>query len=750
MKKIISLLTAVSVCFLFVGALPSKKAAYNLNISYDNIDYEISNTLYGLSLEDISFGCDGGLVSNLVNNNSFEYEANSLTGWTVDAANYNISSEKSMNENNKQYLKVTVVETATIKNLGFTEIYNYKTYEYNEKKANTADMGFKSGEDYVFSAYFRNEDFEGNISVSLEAKGNSEHYGFSIDDCENWTKKEVILNSENTADGALKIVAQGEGTFYIDFVSLTPVSSYGYESDEWKYVSLRTDLYEAIKELSPSFIKFPGGCLVEGDTLEDLYNWKDTLGPLEERKQITNIWSDDNNGRSYVNSNSMGYHEYFTLCDDLNAIPIPVMNAGIICQERCGYSDKAEQYKNGALTTEDWESYLDEIALRPGTEEWNIYVQNIFDLIEYANGDKSTRWGLQRIKNGHEEPFNMQYIAIGNENWGEVYWRNFDALYNEIKEKYPDITIITNVGTSFEGEAFDDAWLTVNSKYRDTVVDESYYTESGYLFNNNDRYDSYERSGAQVFVSGYASSSDMGTLQTKANIYSAIESASYLTGLERNGDAVKMVAYSPTLAKVNSQCRENSLIWFDSQETVLTPDYFALLLFSNNYGTNYITTDFNEIENGIYQSTTVDTEEQVIYVKLVNNSNKKKTVDINVSGFENVNSPSAQYMSENFKSACNEAGESLKVAPRTENLRVKDNTVTYEIKGMSVNVIRIPYGDNDGTSLYSLKDYGIIIPYVHPLIETVIPSVLGIIVLVTCITIFASKYKQRKANKKKE
>ncbi len=750
MKKIISLFTVVSMLFLFVGALPSKKADSDLNISYDNIDYEISDMLYGLSLEDISFGCDGGLVSNLVNNNSFEYEENSLTGWEIDAANYNVSTEKSMNENNKQYLKVTVSETATIRNLGFTEIYNYKTYEYNEKKADTADMGFKDGETYAFSAYFKNEDFEGSISVSLETKGNSEYYSFSIDDCEKWTKKEILFNSENTSDGALKIVAQGEGTFYIDFVSLVPTSSYGYGSDTWKYISLRTDLYEAVKELSPSFIKFPGGCLTEGDTLENLYNWKDTLGPLEERKQTTNIWSDDNNGRNYVNTNSMGYHEYFTLCDDLNAIPIPVVNAGIICQERCGYSDKAEQYKNGALTTEDWESYLDEIALRPGTEEWDIYVQNIFDLIEYANGDKSTRWGSQRIKNGHEEPFNMQYIAIGSKNWGEVYWRNFDALYNEIKEKYPDITVITNPGTVYEGESFDDAWLTVNSKYRDTVVDEQYYTKSGYLFNNNDRYDSYERSGAQVFVSGYAASSDIGTLQTKANLFSAVENASYLTGLERNGDVVKMVAYSPTFAKINAQCRENSLIWFDSQQTVLTPDYFALMLFSNNFGTNYITTDFDEVENGIYQSTTVDTKEQVIYVKLVNSSNKDKTVDINISGFENVNNPSVQYLSENFKSACNEVGESLKVAPRTEHLRVNDNTVTYEMKGLSVNVVRIPYGDNDGTSLYKLKDYGIVIPYVHPIIEVVIPSVLGIIVLATGVTILVSKYKQRKRNKKKE
>lgn len=750
MKRMISLLITVSMLFMFVGALPSKKADYNLNISYDNVDYEISNTLYGLSMEDISFGCDGGLVSNLVNNNSFEYDANSLTGWTVDAANYNISSEDNMNENNKQYLKVTVSETATVRNLGFTEIYNYRTYDYNEKKASTADMGFKSGETYAFSAYFKNEDFKGNISVSLEARGNSEHYNFTIDDCEKWTKKELLLNSNTTADGALKIVAEGEGTFYIDFVSLVPTSSYGYKSDEWQYISLRTDLYETLKELSPSFIKFPGGCLAEGDTLENLYNWKDTIGPLEERKQQSNIWSDDNNGRNYINTNSMGYHEYFTLCDDLNAIPIPVVNAGIVCQELCGYSDKAEQYKNGALTTEDWESYLDEIAIRPGTEEWEIYVQNIFDLIEYANGDKSTRWGSQRIKNGHEEPFNMQYIAIGSGNWGEVYWRNFDALYNEIKEKYPDITIITNVGTVYEGESFDDAWLTVNSKYRDTVVDERYFTENGYLFNNNDRYDSYERSGAQVFVSGYAASSDTGTIQTKANIFAAIENASYLTGLERNGDVVKMVAYAPTFSKVNAQCRENSLIWFDSQQTVLTPDYFTLMLFSNNCGTNYITTDFNEIENGIYQSTTVDTKEQVIYVKLVNNSTKDKNVDINISGFENVNNPSAQYLSENFKSACNEIGENIKVAPRTEYLSVSDNTVSYEIKGLSVNVIRIPYGDNNGSSLYELKDYGLVIPYVHPIIEVVIPCVIGTVILVTGIAILLSKYKERKLNKKKE
>ena len=751
MKKIIALLLASVIAFSFTGAASSGKTDTALNVSSDNIAYEISDSLYGLFIEDISYACDGGLVSNLINNNSFEYPFDSLYAWNIESENYFVSDEGGINSKNEQYLSVSVNGGAKIQNIGYPELYDYKTYDYNEKKATTPDMGFKKGEEYAFSAYFKNVDFKGAIVASLDARGNSQKYRFDIDNCNEWTKIDLVLTADATADGAFLLTAEGSGTFCMDFVSLVPVNSYGYDSEQWKYVSLRSDLYEALKQLSPSFIRFPGGCLAEGDSLENLFSWKNTIGPLEEREQTYNLWRDDNNGRRYINTNSMGYHEYFTLCADLGAEPIPVLNVGLTCQGRNGYGEMRDKYKNGAITETDWQEYLKTIALTPGTAEWEQYVKDILDLIEYANGDVSTEWGAKRAENGHPEPFNMKYIALGNENWGEVYWRNFDELYNTVKEKYPDITVVTTSGAWLEGEDFDYAWITANSKYRDTIVDEHYYTVGSYLFNNTHRYDSYERSGAKVFVGEYAPKSDgVGTLMTKNNIWAAVESAAYLTGIERNGDVVKMISYAPTFAKVNAQCWDVNMIWFDSQQVVYTPDYFVQMLFANNYGTHYITTDFDKTEDGIYSSVTVDKDEEVIYVKLVNSSGKNQTVDINLEGFENAKNPTVQYMSETFKAACNETGERIKVAPAQKTLSIKNNSVKYEMGGLSASVIRIPYGNNDGSGLYTLPDFGIIMPYIHPVIEIAVPCVFGLVVVCAAATVFALKYKNSHKRKQKD
>ncbi len=748
MKRFLSLVLAIMVLFasvlMFTGTVadPQKKT---INLSAENISYEISDNLYGIFLEDISFSGDGGLVSNLVNNNSFEYDAKPDAAWQVKAADYAVLTADGLNENNTNYLSVTVEESATIKNLGFTELYNYKSYKYNSNKAKTADMGFKAGEEYYFSAYFKNVDFEGTAKVTLNAKGNKDFYEFDISSCSDWTKIVMTVDSDVTADGALQLTFTGNGSFYMDFVSLIPTSSHGYGTEEWKYTTLRTDLYDALMGLSPQFIRFPGGCLAEGNSMETFYNWKDTIGKPEERKQTYNLWADDENGRYYVNTNSLGFHEYFTLCAELGAEPIPVLNAGLICQGRAGYNDTLAKYKNGEITEAEWHEYVKSIAYTPETDEFNQYLQDIFDLIEYANGDISTEWGARRAENGYPAPFNMKYLAIGNENWGEVYWRNFDAIYKAVKEKYPEITIISSAGHSGSGEDFDANRSAINANYRDTIADEHYYTVGGELFRTTDRYDTYERSDAKVMVGEYAPKADgVGTIQTKSNIWGAIENAAYLTGVERNADVVSMISYAPTLAKINAQCWDVNLIWFDSQNVVLTPDYYVQMLFANNYGTNYLNNDFDMTAEGVYQCSTVDTENQVIYVKLVNSTNKAYRFDINLTGFENANNPSVQYMSENFKAACNEINEPLHVAPEEMALEVNDGTVKYEASSYSVSVIRIPYGENDGTELYKLPLTEATTPYLPDWVWVTISALMVVFVLGTGAVILGVRIKHHK------
>lgn len=794
MKKWIA--AALSVVMAVTAALPAYAADNaQLNISADKISHDVSDMLYGIFIEDISKAGDGGLVSNLVYNNSFEYndtsEENAALNesyWTFTNIDHKISTQDPMNENNTHYEELSVSGTGRITNLGCVEHWDYKTYDPNKKLQQTADMGFKEGLEYDFSCYIKNVDFDGTVQVYLDGDKNpASAYQLDISNTKaDWRKIETTLKSAATEDGGLTIEFSGTGTLYMDFVQLIPHDAYGYGQDEWQYTTLRADLVDAIQKLDPSFIRFPGGCFCEGDSLERLFDWKATIGPLEEREQSYNVWRNDDAGDYYINSNAMGYGEYFNLCADLGAEPIPCLNVGLTCQGRNGFDinvdareklsmtdDQFRQYlidvrgyaqddtdgiesrieevnALGYTSEADFDAYLETIALTPGTAEWENYVQDILDLIEYANGDATTTyWGAIRAANGHEQPYDLKYIGLGNENWGDVYWRNFDALYKEVKAVYPDITVITTSGTWLGGADFDRAWEEANSKYRDCYVDEHYYTNDSYMYEINNRYDSYDRDGAKVFVGEYAATSPgIGTIQTKSNMLEAIEEAAYMTGFERNSDVVAMTAYAPTFAKINSQNWAVNMIWFDSQKTVLTPSYFTQMLYANNIGTNYVDASFaGDIPvTELAQSVTVNEEEQAIYIKLVNSSGSERAVDLNLSGFGNINYASNQYICADYKSACNEIDTEYYVAPQEEQLAVNGETVTVNTGKYSVNVIRIAYGSNDGSTLYQLPED---LPeqvsgYLPPALRVAIPCVIGVVVAGAVIAVIAVKISNKK------
>lgn len=794
MKKWIA--AALSVVMAVTAALPAYAADNaQLNISADRISHDVSDMLYGIFIEDISKAGDGGLVSNLVYNNSFEYndtsEENAALNesyWTFTNIDHKISTQDPMNENNTHYEELSVSGTGRITNLGCVEHWDYKTYDPNKKLQQTADMGFKEGLEYDFSCYIKNVDFDGTVQVYLDGDKNpASAYQLDISNTQaDWRKIETTLKSAATEDGGLTIEFSGTGTLYMDFVQLIPHDAYGYGQDEWQYTTLRADLVDAIQKLDPSFIRFPGGCFCEGDSLERLFDWKATIGPLEEREQSYNVWRNDDAGDYYINSNAMGYGEYFNLCADLGAEPIPCLNVGLTCQGRNGFDinvdareklsmtdDQFRQYlidvrgyaqddtdgiesrieevnTLGYTSEADFDAYLETIALTPGTAEWENYVQDILDLIEYANGDATTTyWGAIRAANGHEQPYDLKYIGLGNENWGDVYWRNFDALYKEVKAVYPDITVITTSGTWLGGADFDRAWEEANSKYRDCYVDEHYYTNDSYMYEINNRYDSYDRDGAKVFVGEYAATSPgIGTIQTKSNMLEAIEEAAYMTGFERNSDVVAMTAYAPTFAKINSQNWAVNMIWFDSQKTVLTPSYFTQMLYANNIGTNYVDASFaGDIPvTELAQSVTVNEEEQAIYIKLVNSSGSERAVDLNLSGFGNINYASNQYICADYKSACNEINTEYYVAPQEEQLAVNGETITVNTGKYSVNVIRIAYGSNDGSTLYQLPED---LPeqvsgYLPPALRVAIPCVIGVVVAGAVIAVIAVKISNKK------
>ena len=706
MKKVISLVALILILITSVLSFAScAKSNITVDISKENIGVDISKDLYGLFIEDISYACDGGLVSNLIANTSFDYKAAPLTNWTINGLDYKVDNEFSMNENNQSYLKITTNGEGMLRNSGYVEYYEYLSKKYKKEFQN--DMGFRKDVDYEFVCYVKNIDFEGKMKVALSSSYSGELLEVEIpDQNSDWTKVTKTLHANETEDGGLAIEIQGNGTLCLDSFELIPKDSYGYDSDKWKYVSLRTDLFNALKELNPSFVRFPGGCLAEGTTLDELYNWKETIGPLNERKHYSNIWNDDEGGLTYDNTNSMGYHEYFQLCEDLNAKALPILNAGMVCQFQMYKNGKKyryweKQYKAGKMSEEEWIEYINQYALVPGTSEFDSYVQDILDLIEYANGDTSTAWGAKRAANGHEEPFNLQYIGIGNENWGELYWRNFDAIYKVIKEKHPEIKVISSAGPWFNTKEKIESWEIIDEKYPDTLVDEHYYMEHKQMFNNNDYYDSYSRD-REVFVGEYATWCEFfGKYITKNNMWAAIEEAGYMCGFERNGDVVKMASYAPTFAKINSQNWEVNLIWFDSQNMVLTPNYYTQMLYSNNYGKQVVNTDVKA--PGCYSVTTVDQDNQAIYFKIVNSNSTSMDISLNVKGFEGVNCASMQYLSNPSKAACNELG-STTVVPYQVDCDVKDGVVSTKVDGYSINIVRIAYGDNNGEGLYQLPN----------------------------------------------
>ena len=798
MKRISAFLTAL-ILMLTVFVFPAQAEENNkaLNISAKDSSHDISDKLYGLFIEDISYACDGGLVSNLVNNDSFEYEFNKTTGWKFD--NLDVSTDdtsKPLNINNPTYATIQVEGKGSVTNLGFTEMYDYKTYDRNEKKASTPDMGFKENAEYDFSCYINNKDFEGTVSVYLDSEKNRSNITeLDISKSGNiWNKLSTTLTSVAQEDGGLTIEFNGKGTICLDFVTLVPKDSHGYGTDAWKYTTLRSDLYTALEQMNPSFIRFPGGCLAEGDSLANLYNWKETIGPLEERVQFYNLWRDDV-GRDYINTMAMGYHEYFQLCSDLKAEALPILNVGLTCQARAGYDDHVLALKKNTMSDSEWETYLtetrhidpentqeredftnyidglniktdadfekylDTIALRPGTKEWDAYVQDILDLIEYANGDATTTyWGAIRAANGSAKPFNIKYIGLGNENWGSIYERNFRALYKEVKKAYPEITVISSSGTYLEGEAYDENWSWINKDFRDTVVDEHYYTYDGYLFDHNNRYDNFDRDGAHVFIGEYAvTPAGVGTLLTKSNMFGAVEEASYLTGVERNGDVVEMASYAPTFAKVNAQSWNVNLIWFDSQEVVLTPNYYVQMLYANNYGTKYLASTFangETVQDGIYESVTVDENAQTLYVKLVNTTGKAQSVDVNLSGFGDINRVSAQSIEGSYKSACNEIGKNT-TFPVEKEYKAGEK-VSIDMGKYDVTVLRIAYGSNDGAALYTLPNFintmtQETISYLPDVIKIGVPcgAAGGVIIIGAVIAIVVTiKKKKSKKNEK--
>ena len=590
--------------------LPALGSAEKLNCDVSAPVHEISGTLYGLFFEDINHAADGGLYAELLQNRSFEYQDLTnpspyqyLTGWQFNAqaggaGRASIEREAPLNENNPTYVRIQAEEAGyAFQNLGYGE------------SAFRGGIPVTEGESYDLSLWLRGVSYAGTVTAALTTKA-----GAALSDLVSftpggqWEKHSAHLTAWMSAeDACLTFLMDAAGELDVDMASLMPQDRVGAD---WPGGGLRRDLVDALKDLHPRFLRFPGGCVVEGSWVWDnLYRWKDTVGPVEQRKENWDTWG-------YMQSYGIGFYEYFCLCEELGALPLPVVGGGLLCQAR-----------------EPYESPMND-------EELAAWTQDILDLLEFALGDADTAWGALRREMGHEAPFDLRYLAIGNENWADIYFTRYEKIRAAVKARYPEITCIVACGPVAEGSLFNASRARILRAFPEDTADEHYYMESDWFLRNTHRYDLYPRT-TKIFLGEYAAHEPAAGGRRPNNLYSALCEAAYLTGIERNSDVVTMCCYAPLLARLGMDQWTPDLIWFNGTQVVRTPNYYVQQMFSESLGDQLIqsalTDDqgavLRETASGLYHTASVTAEGGVV-IKLVNVSGTEKTVTVELQNGE--------------------------------------------------------------------------------------------------------------------
>ncbi len=549
----------------------------------------VQPTMYGLFFEDINFAADGGLYAELVKNRSFDFPQN-LMGWNT-FGNVTVSKEKPLFDQNPAYLILTSAshkeKRTGIENEGFRGI------------------GFKKDNDYRFSVWSKTlGSDEQKLRVELINSKNSVIAKQElVINSPQWKKYELTLKAgETEAKGRLRIFLISAGTVAMEHVSLFPADTYKGRSN-----GLRADLAQALEDLNPGIFRFPGGCIVEGTDLQTRYDWKKSIGQVENRPLNENRWNYTFAHRltpDYFQTYGLGFYEYFLLSEDLGAEPLPVVNVGLSCQ-----------YQNSGEHCHVPVGELDE------------YIQDALDLIEFANGAPSTQWGKVRAEMGHPQPFNLKFIGVGNEQWGKEYVDRLEPFIKAIRTKYPEIKIIGGAGPNAEGKEFEYLWPEMK-RLKVDLVDEHYYRSPEWFLSHAARYDNYDRKGPKVFAGEYACHPK----NRKNNFESALCEAAFMTGLERNADIVHMCTYAPLFAHVDAWQWNPDMIWFDNLRMVKTPNYYVQQIYAANAGTNVVSLTQNGQpltgQNGIYASAVVDVHKKEVIVKLANTNSEAKSISI--------------------------------------------------------------------------------------------------------------------------
>lgn len=613
---------------------------------------EISDLLMGIFFEDINYSADGGLYAELIQNRDFEYDPsdregdknwNSTHSWKLEGENatFTISTSDPIHPNNPHYAVLKTNQPgAALTNTGFDGI------------------ALKAGEKYDFSLFARIPEGSksGKLLVHLvDADGTVQGETTVTVSSRSWKTYKAVLTAKASADTRLELRPQSAGEIELDMISLFPQNTFKGRKN-----GLRPDLAQTLADMHPRFVRFPGGCVAHGDGLKNIYQWKNTIGPLEARKPARNLWG-------YHQSMGLGYYEYFQFCEDIGAEPLPVLAAGVPCQNSACHGDLRGGQQGGIPMS-----------------EMGAYIQDILDLIEWANGDaKKTKWGKIRAESGHPKPFNLKYIGIGNEDLiTDVFEERFTMIYLAIKEKYPEIIVVGTVGPFNEGTDYVEGWKLAD-KLGVPMVDEHYYQSPGWFLHNQDFYDKYDRSKkTKVYLGEYATHIP----GRRANMETALTEALYLAALERNGDVVHMSSYAPLLAKDGRTQWNPDLIYFNNREVRPTTGYYVQKLYGQNAGDHYIPSQINldnqdgRVKLRVGSSIVRDSKTGDVIVKLVNLLPVSIETDVRLPGMDGIQSSATRTV--------------LAGAPETTPLPVTDTieagtSFKQELPAYSFTVIRL-------------------------------------------------------------
>lgn len=624
---------------------------------------EIQPTMYGLFFEDINYAADGGLYAELVKNRSFEFPQHFM-GWKT-FGKVSLKDDGPF-ERNPHYVRLAYAghphKQTGLDNEGFFGI------------------GIKKGAEYRFSVWARVAEGETPAKIRVEladTKSMNEQQAFVAADVtvdsKEWKKYQVILKPEVTNPKAiLRIFLASRQTVDLEHISLFPVDTWqGHEN------GLRKDLVQALADIKPGVFRFPGGCIVEGTDIASRYDWKKSVGMVENRPLNENRWQYTFPHRffpDYYQSYGLGFYEFFQLSEEIGAEPLPVLSCGLACQFQNPNMD-------AHVPLCDLESYI----------------QGALDLIEFANGAVDTPWGKIRADMGHPAPFNLKLIGIGNEQWGKEYPEHLEPFVKAIRKKYPDIKIVGSSGPDSEGEQFDYLWPEMKSLKAD-LVDEHFYRPEAWFLSQGARYDNYDRKGPKVFAGEYACH---GKGKKWNHFHASLLEAAFMTGLERNADIVHMATYAPLFAHVEGWQWRPDMIWFDNLNSVCTVSYYVQQLFATHKGTNVLSLTMNkkpvtgaEGQNGLFASAVCDKNKNEIIVKVVNTSGKKQSLSLIFNGLkkkEVLSGARCIKLSSTGMDKDNTIENPLAIIPQETSLDVNGHTLNVDLEPVTFAVYILKY-----------------------------------------------------------